>query len=432
LFVWVVVRFSLFVFFLANPEGDDRGEQWMAGEGHTRRAVLAAVGLAAPAGAAVAGEASAPDGSDYGFAPGLTYLNTASLGPTPAPVLAAMTQAWAELESNPVRMAYGVGPLLARTDGAREEVAGFLGCGADELLITRSTTDAMNILAAGTRLGEADRVLTTDQEHEGGTFCWTNLGKRRGVAVDIIAIAPQDLDPAAIVERLAAAIRPGTRVISISHVISATGHRMPVAEVAALARSRGLVCVVDGAQAVGQIPVDVRALGCHAYATAGHKWLMGPKGTGMLYLSPDAGPAIAPVQLEESHRFINGATGVGCLPLAIGLGEAARAMRSRGMATVAAHNIALRDLAYEGLASIPRLEMVSAPPGHAMATALVAARLPAEIDSKALRDALLADHGVVVKMAEKRWFNGIRLSPHVFNDAADVARALAAIRAALG
>jgi selenocysteine lyase/cysteine desulfurase len=403
----------------------------MSGEGsghHTRRALLAAAGFAAPASAAIAGGLQAPTAPEYGFAPGLTYLNTASLGPTPKSVLAMMAEAWAELETNPVAMAYGAGALLARTDQARADVAAFLGCGADEILITRSTTDAMNILAAGTRLGLGDRVLTTDKEHEGGTFCWTNLARRRTVAVDVIPIAPEDRRPAVIVERFARAIRPGTRVISVSHVISATGHRMPIKEIAALARSRGVLCVVDGAQAVGQIPVDVKALGCHAYAATGHKWLMGPKGTGILYLSPDASDTIAPVQLEDGHRFVSNATGVGCLPLAIGLGAAAKAMRTRGMATVEARNLALRDAAYAGLARIPRLRLASAPPGDLMGTALVAVYLPPEVDSKAFREALLARHGVVVKMAEKRWFNGFRLSPHLFNDEVDIERSLQAIR----
>jgi selenocysteine lyase/cysteine desulfurase len=165
-----------------------------------------------------------------------------------------MDQAWTELETNPVGMAYGAGDLLARTDVARAQVGAALGCGADEVLITRSTTDAMNILAAGTRLSAGDRVLTTDQEHEGGTYCWTTLARRRGVAVDVIAITPMDRDPAAIVARFTAALRPTTRVISVSHVISATGHRMPVEAIAALARANGVTCVVDGAQAWGQIP----------------------------------------------------------------------------------------------------------------------------------------------------------------------------------
>jgi selenocysteine lyase/cysteine desulfurase len=138
--------------------------------------VLAATGLAPAAPTLAAGQASAAS-SEYGFAPGLIYLNTASLGPTPRSIRDAMDAAWTELETNPVRMAYGDGGVLAETDLARARVGAFLGCGSDELLLTRSTTDAMNVVAAGTRLSEGDRVLTTDQEHEGGTYCWTSLGR---------------------------------------------------------------------------------------------------------------------------------------------------------------------------------------------------------------------------------------------------------------
>lgn len=394
---------------------------------HTRRAILAAIGLAAPAGAALAVDRPAESGPEYGFAPGLTYLNTASLGPTPLSVRGRMDEAWAELEQNPVFEAYSDGPLHVRCDRAREEVAALLGCQSAEMLITRSTTDAMNTLAAGMRLEAGDRVLITDQEHEGATFCWSNLARRRGIVVDVIPIAPENHDPGAIVARFARAIRGGTKVISVSHVISTTGHLMPVPEIVALAKSRGVLCVIDGAQAVGQIPVDVKALGCHAYAAPGHKWLMGPKGTGMLYVSPDAGDLIEPVQLADGHRFISNSTGVGCLPLCIGLGAAAEAMQRRGMSSVQARTLSLRNRAYEGLAEIPRLRLASAAPGP-IATALVACFLPEDVDSFAFRARLRTGHGVIAKAVEKRWFNGFRLSPHIFNDEGDVDRALAAIR----
>jgi selenocysteine lyase/cysteine desulfurase len=365
---------------------------------------------------------------EYGFAPGLTYLNTASLGPTPLSIRTTMDAAWIELEQNPVFETYNDGPLHLKSDRAREEVAALLGCRATELLITRSTTDAMNILVSGIRLDAGDRVLLTDQEHEGGTYCWTNLARRRGIIVDTIPIAPEDHDPAAILARFARAIRPETKVISVSHVISATGYLMPIPEIAALARSKDMLCVVDGAQALGQLPVDVKALGCHAYAAPGHKWLMGPKGTGMLYLAPETGDRVEPVQLEDGHRFISNSTGVGCLPLCIGLGAAAEAMRKRGMATVRARTLALRNRAYEGLVRIPGMQLASVPPGEPAATALVAAHLPDAIDSSAFRAAMRTKHQIIVKMAEKRWFNGFRLSPHVFNDEEDVDRALRAIR----
>ena len=394
----------------------------------TRRTLLGAgaLGLAVPAPAAMAAGIADPV-AEYGFEPGLTYLNTASLGPTPSNVRAAMDAAWTELERNPVFETFGDGPLHLQSDRAREEVAALLGCSATELLITRNTTDAMNTLAAGIRLSAGDRVLLTDQEHEGGTYCWTNLARRHGIIVDTIPIAPEDHDAEAIVARFARAIRPETRVISVSHVISATGYLMPLREIAALARSKDIICVADGAQAIGQIPVDVKALGCHAYAASGHKWLMGPKGTGLLYLSPETAGQIEPVQLEAGNRFISNSAGTGCLPLCIGFGAAAEAMRRRGAQAVHARTLALRNRAYAGLTQIPGLRLASVPPGP-HATALVAAHLPDATDSRAFRDIMRQKHRIIVKMAEKRWFNGLILSPHIFNDEEDVDRALAAIR----
>ena len=406
---------------------------------HTRRRFLGTLGVTAiPAitPAAAAGEFSPrpPQGaaeqgdSPYLFASGLTYLNTASLGPTPRAVLDRTLDAWRELESNPVYMAYGSGPAHAAADRTRALAADLLGCAADEILITRSTTDAMNSLALNLRLTRGDRVLLTDQEHEGGSVGWQFRARRDAVQIDTIPIAPTDHDPAAIVKRFADALTPQTRVISVSHVITSTGLRMPISEIAALAKRHGALCIVDGAQAVGQIEVDVKALGCHAYATAGHKWLMGPKGTGLLYVSREA-TGIELVQWEGGRTFVSNSTGIGSLPLASGLGVAIEAMKTRGMAAVERHNVALRTRAYAGLQGMG-LRMAGPPPG-ALATAMVAAMLPPQIDGGRVRNSLREQHGLVIKMVEKRWFNGIRLSPHVFNTEGDIDKALRAIRGEL-
>jgi isopenicillin-N epimerase len=414
--------------------------------GHTRRRFIAALGVSSIPGMPRAAPAalhaddidqatSRPRAgeqipqSEYLLAPGLTYLNTASLGLTPRAVLDRALEAWRELESNPVYMAYGNGPAHSRADRTRALAADLLGCAADEILITRSTTDAMNSLAQGLRLGRGDRVLITDQEHDGGRVGWQYRSRRDGVHIDTMPIAPTDHDTQAIVNRFAAAITRKTKIISVSHVITSTGLRMPIAEIAMLAKRHGIFCIVDGAQAVGQIDVNVKSLGCHAYATAGHKWLMGPKGTGLLYVSREA-TGIEPIQWQSGRTFVANSTGIGSLPLAIGLGVAIEAMKARGMAAVEGHNAALRNRAYAGLEAITPLQVVSAPPGP-LATALVAARLPPRIDAERVRNALREKHGVIVKMIEKRWFNGIRLSPHVFNTEADVDAALRAIRTEL-
>jgi selenocysteine lyase/cysteine desulfurase len=370
------------------------------------------------------------DNPEYMFEPGLNYLNTAALGPTPRTVLDKVLKAWYELESNPVMMAYANGAVHVATDHARQQVAALIGCAADELLITRSATDAMNSVALGLNLDRGDCVLTTDVEHNGGSICWSYLKRRRGINIDIVSIAPGNFDTRAIISRFEKAVTERTKVISVSHVITSTGLRMPIAEIAALAKNRGILCVVDGAQAVGGIDVDVKKLGCHAYVATGHKWLMGPKGTGVLYISKDASPLIQPVQREGGLRFVVNSTGIGSLPLVVGLGAAVEAMRKRGMATVEKQTIELRDQAFAGLTKISKIQMVSPPPGP-LTTALVAFKLPDSVDSRAFRDVLLKKYGIVIKVAEKRWFNGIRISPHIFNTEKDIDAAIKAIRTEL-
>jgi selenocysteine lyase/cysteine desulfurase len=368
--------------------------------------------------------------SEYLFEPGMNYLNTAALGPTPRTVLDKVLKAWYELELNPVMMAYVDGAVHVATDHAREQVAALIGCTADELLITRSATEAMNCVALGLNLDRGDRVLTTDVEHEGGSVCWSYLKRHRGIDIDKVSIAPGDFDTAGVISRFEQAITDRTKVISVSHVITSTGLRMPIAEIAALAKNRGILCVVDGAQAVGGIDVDVKKLGCHAYVATGHKWLMGPKGTGFLYINKEASSLIQPVQRERGVRFVGQATGMGSLPLVVGLGAAVEAMRKRGMATVEKRIIELRDRAYAGLSKISKIQMVSPPPGP-LTTALVAFKLPDSVNSGAFREVLLKKYRIVVKVEPKRVFNGNRISPHIFNTEKDIDAAIKAIRTEL-
>jgi len=364
--------------------------------------------------------------SEYLLDSDLIYLNTAALGITPRTVLACMQQASQDLAAYPNRIANDSQDIYLAAEQVRERAAAFIGCGVDELLITRSTTDSMNTIAQGMQLNAGDRVLTTDREHDGGSRCWQHLARRDGVIVDTVPIALTDHDPRSIVQRFAAAITRDTRVIIVSHVIASTGLRMPIAEIAALTHERGILCVVDGAQAVGGIDVDVKSLGVHAYATSGHKWLMGPKGTGLLYVSREAGARIQPIQWEGGKSLVENSTAAGNPPLILALGAAINAIQRRGMTAVETHNIALRNYAYAALMRIPKIQLVSPPPGS-QATAIISIKLPNNIDSEHLCATLRAKHRIIVKMVEKKWFNGIRLSPHVFNTEADIEALLQAL-----
>ncbi len=369
------------------------------------------------------GLAAAPD--DFSFSPGLVYLQTGSLGPTPRPVMERTIAAWKELELNPV--SYGYGKHERAMDDVRAQAAAFVGCQTEELVLTNCTTEGMNWVAQGLTFNAGDRVLTTDQEHPGGRVCWDYIARRNGVALDVVAIRPGENDAQAIVGRFAERITPRTRLLSFSHLLSSTGLRMPVAELSALARSRGCIAVVDGAQAVGGIAVDVKALGCHAYATSGHKWLLAPKGTGFLYLSKELGKTIDPIALEGGRAAYSNSSGVCSIPSVLGLGAAIDYLLGVGIAHVEAHNLALRNRLFAALHSVPKLRVVSAAPGP-LASPLLTYVLPDGIDSGEFYRQLFDKHNVVVKVVPSNWLNGNRISTHLFNTEQDVDALVTALK----
>lgn len=390
----------------------------------------AAIGLATGSGAADEAGAPArhpldPDAvrGALRLRPGLTYLNNGTLGPSPAQVGAAMTRAWEEIESNPADQVFG--PVGAQMETVRAAAARFLGCDLDEIAITHNTTDGMNAIAAGVELAAGDRVLTTDQEHPGGLAGWHHRVRRDGVKLDHVPLGDSDADR--IVERFAQRLTPRTRVVCASHVTTTTGLRLPIARLGAMARAAGALMVVDGAQAAGALQIDVHALGCDAYATSGHKWMLGPKGTGLLYIRREARAAIDPLRLSNGMGCYTAATGTRNVPAILGLGAAIDFLNRLGSASVERHALGLRNRLDADLRRIEGIRVASPAPGDAAAPMLTF-ELPASVDSGAFAASLRRDDDVIVKVVPRGHLNGIRVSTHVYNQEADLGRLLAAIR----
>jgi L-cysteine/cystine lyase len=160
-----------------------------------------------------------------------------------------------------------------------------LGTEPRRIALTHATTEGMNVATRAIDWRAGDRVVTTSLEHGGALAPLWALRNRLGVDVAIADIGVGG-DPAEVLAALDRAITPETRLVCLSHVSWATGARLPIAEIVALAHSRGALVAVDGAQAVGAIPVSVEDLGADFYAVPGQKWLLGPDGTGALYCAP--------------------------------------------------------------------------------------------------------------------------------------------------
>lgn len=357
-------------------------------------------------------------GGEFLLEPGLVYLNTGTLGPCRRDTVEATTKYWEELESIPLKF-YGRWGAESLAEKTRMTAANFLGCNVNEMMITSSTTSGMNAIAQGLRLKAGDRILTTDQEHGGGIYCWNYYQKYHGMIVDTIAIAPGEQDADVILNKISDAITNDTKVISVSHVLSSTGLRMPVSRISSLARSKNILCAVDGAQAAGAIKVNLKELGCHAYATSGHKWLMGPKGTGLLYLSDEAKDVIRPMQFEESHNTYNDSNGVVNQAAILGLGKAIEYLQSVGIAKVEEHNLSLRSRLYKHILEIKDIKIMSPVDGPA-ASPMLACLLPENIEKTAFSQMLFNKHKLSIRPTHKQWFNGIRFSMHIFNTEKEV------------
>jgi selenocysteine lyase/cysteine desulfurase len=365
--------------------------------------------------------------AEYLFADGITYLNTGTIGPCRREAIDASLKAWEELESNPVKFYGGFG-AEALAEKTRTVAARFLGCDLDEIVITNSTTSGMNAAAQGLRLSKGDRILITDQEHSGGLHCWKYFEKYYGARIDVVAIPRGEFDAAAIVQKFKNAIDKKTKLVSVSHVFSSTGLRMPIAEISALVQANGALCIIDGAQAAGGIKVNVKDLGCHAYATSGHKWLMGPKGTGLLYISKEAQAAIRPIQFDESYKTYNNGNGVVNLPCILGLATAIEYLESVGIGKVEEHNMTIRNRLYDKLKDVPNLTIVS-PPAGPLASPMLTLLLADKFKRQAFVKMLLEKHKIAIRPTHPEFgFNGVRFSMHIFNTEKEVDRAAEIVR----
>jgi L-cysteine/cystine lyase len=221
------------------------------------------------------------------------YLNTGSVGPLPAETAAAMNEIAAyELTTGRAHPDY-FDEMLQRMAEARAAVAAVLVADAADIALTHSTTDGMNIGAWSIDWKAGDRAVTTSLEHPGGTGALYNLRDRLGVELAFVDVA-SGADPDAILAAFDAAIDERTRLVAVSHVLWATGARLPIAGIAEIAHANGAILVVDGAQSAGAIPFELAATGADVYAVPAQKWLLGPEGMGAVAVAPGVRDRLQP------------------------------------------------------------------------------------------------------------------------------------------
>lgn len=243
--------------------------------------------------------------------PQIIFLNHGSFGATPRPVFAAYQRWQAELEQQPVEFLGRRFAGLMQT--ARETLGEYLHTRPDNLVFVHNATQGLNIIARSLELGPQDEVLASDHEYGAMDRTWHFLAKKRGFKYINNPIPLPVTTPDDFVSAFFAGVTPRTRVIFLSHITSPTALIFPIQAVCRRAREAGILTVIDGAHAPGQISIDLESLGADFYAGNLHKWLCAPKGSAFLYASPVVQHLVEPLVVswgwESEHpgtsRFID-------------------------------------------------------------------------------------------------------------------------------
>ena len=259
-----------------------------------------------------------------------TYFNNGTLGVQSNYVLNSVISDMRNNAINGAKTDYkGEGPnLLAgyeSYESIRTKLGKMLNCNFKELSLIQNATFGMNFVAHGLNLKKGDEVINTDQEHGGGFAAWRQLAKRKGIVYKQATMPVLANDKDEIIDSILSQVTKNTKVIAIPHIISVYGTIMPIKEICDFARSKGIFTVIDGAQAVGQIDVNLKSLNCDAYYSSLHKWLLSPPGNGILYLDKSISENIWPTlssynwDNKEDKGFSLQQSGTGNPSLRVGL-----------------------------------------------------------------------------------------------------------------
>jgi len=241
----------------------------------------------------------------YLLDPDVVYLNHGSFDAVPRPVFESYQHWQRELEANPVVFLGNRLPeLLAKS---RERLGAFIKAAPDDLTFVPNVTYALNIVTRSLELQADDVVLTTDHEYGAIDRAWRFNCEKVGARLVNQPVAVPVADPATVVEQIWAGVDERTKVISLSHITSPSALILPVAEICRRARNAGIISVVDGAHAPGQLDLDMEEIGADFYGGNCHKWLSSARGTGFLYARPERQHLLEP--LVVSHGWDREAPG---------------------------------------------------------------------------------------------------------------------------
>jgi isopenicillin-N epimerase len=359
--------------------------------------------------------------------PGLAVMNAANLCPASTPVIEALTRETRHVDQDPSQQ------NRARLSGAKEEtrkrLAEFLRVTPDEIVITRNTSESNNLVSNGIDLKAGDEVLIFADNHPSNHAAWLEKAKRFGFSVVVVEQKNPHPGPQYYLDAFAKALTPRTKVMSFTHLTSSVGDLFPATELCRLARERGVLSMVDGAQSFGLLDVNLGEMQPDFYTGSAHKWPCGARECGVLYVNARVHDRIWP----SSYSAYPGAVGISRKMEAFGqrdeatmiaFSEALAFQTKIGRAAIEARSRALAQQLMAGLAKIEGFKLWTNP--SPQLSAAVVSFLPGTLDTRKLLTALYEKDkiGVTSRGADR---GGLRVSPHFYNSPEEIDRLLGAL-----
>ena len=353
----------------------------------------------------------------------LAVMNAANLCPAPRAVLESVSELTRSLDSRPVPTLRN--EMHGAKEPVREKLAAHLRVSPEEILITRNTSESNNWISSGLDLQPGDEVLVYAENHPSNNQAWKGKAERFGYTVREIEPVNPHPGPDYYVEAFAAAMTPATKVISFTHLTNTAGDVFPAAELCRMARERGVLSVVDGAQSFGLFDVDLSSIQPDFYTGSAHKWPCGPKEVGVLYVNRSVHDRFWP----SVYSAYSGRTGLSRTHEGLGqrdepaihaFGGQLDFLAGIGMAEIESRSRELASALVEGLTALDGVTMRTS--GDPALRAAVVTFQPGSLDARRVLAALEED-GVVAATSG----GGIRFSPHFYNSFEDVDRAVSAI-----
>jgi selenocysteine lyase/cysteine desulfurase len=361
--------------------------------------------------------------------PDLAVMNAANLCPSSAPVLDSLYKATREMDGEP---SPGYRSQMEHAkEVTRQSLAEFLRVTPEEIVITRNTSESSNLVSSGLDLKAGDEVLLFSDNHPSNSVAWKEKARRHGYGVNVVAMVSPHPGAEYYLDAFTKALTPQTKVLAFTHLTSTVGDLFPARELCRLARERGILTLVDGAQSLGLIDVDLREMDPDFYGGSGHKWPCGPKEAGVLFINRRSASRIWP----SIYSAYPGAVGISKSfesfgqrdePAIQAFGEALQFQTKIGRAAIEDRGRELAQALLVGLAKLPAVKVwTHADPARSVA---IVSLLPGSLDPLKLTLALYEKDRIVCATRAGADRGGVRFSPHFYNSHAEVERVVAALK----